>query len=395
MNRPLRIAVASSGLGHVTRGVEAWAADLALALHTRGEDVCLFKGGGRRGAEYEHVLPCYQRGAASTERLVRWAPRGAWRVGLGSVYEIEQATFSFRLLHELRSRRIDVLHVQDPQVAVWAQWAKRLGFIRTKTVLAHGTQEPLAFQSRIRYLQHLAPWHLERAKSSGVWRAEWTAIPNFVDTDVFRPGRSDELRRELGIPAEHFVVLSAAAIKRNHKRVDHLITEFARFCAARPDAKATLVVAGGHEAETDEVMKLGHEQLGDRVRFLVRFPRARMPELYRTANVFVLCSLFEMMPIAILEAMASGLPCLTNRHPILEWMIGAGGQARDMVTPGELASALARLHDAPNERLALGEAARRLSIDEFGRDRVVEQILDYYGFVLRRSRGSARSPNGV
>jgi hypothetical protein len=42
--RNVRIAIASSGLGHVARGIESWAADLGKALAERGERIALFKG---------------------------------------------------------------------------------------------------------------------------------------------------------------------------------------------------------------------------------------------------------------------------------------------------------------------------------------------------------------
>ena len=69
------------------------------------------------------------------------------------------------------------------------QWARRLGLVRTRTILAHGTEEPLSFQRQITYLQHLAPWHREEARAAGAWKPTWTVIPNFIDTDVFHPGR--------------------------------------------------------------------------------------------------------------------------------------------------------------------------------------------------------------
>ena len=74
MTRPFKIAVASSGLGHVTRGIEAWASDLAAALAVRGDDVTLYKGGGRPEASYEQVLPCWQRAEPRTRRVVRCLP---------------------------------------------------------------------------------------------------------------------------------------------------------------------------------------------------------------------------------------------------------------------------------------------------------------------------------
>lgn len=393
MTRPLRIAVASSGLGHVARGVEAWAHDLAAALAGRGEAVTLYKGGGAAARPYERVVPCLRRDGALARRVLGAVPPAVgWRVGLGSAYAAEQTTFAFNLVRRLRRAPADVLHVQDPQVAALAQRARRLGLIRTRTILAHGTEEPPAFLRRIEYLQHLAPWHLDRLRAAGTWRPAWTAIPNFIDTDCFAPGPAAGLRAELGLPADALVVLTAAAIKRDHKRVDHLLAEFARLRAARPELPAWLVVAGGWEAETDDLVAEGTRALGDRVRFLVRFPRARMPDLYRLADVFALCSLFEMMPIALLEATASGLPSLVHRHPVLEWMTGPGGERIDMAAPGGLASALGRLLADPAGRRALGARARAHCQAEFSRDAVVGRILAYYRFVAGARPGEGGAP---
>ena len=263
-----------------------------------------------------------------------------------------------------------------------AQRARRLGFIRTRTILAHGTEESPEFLKHIHYLQHLAPWHLEQMKAAGAWKPTWTAIPNFIDTDRFHPGGSPALRAELGIPATGLVVLTAAAIKRHHKRIDHLIDEFAQLRTEAPGLPVWLVVAGGWENETDELIALATRRLGDRVRFLVRFPRERMPELYRTADVFALCSLFEMMPIALIEATASGLPCVVNQHPILEWMTGPGGVRVDMAKPGELAKVLVgHLRDS-NLRAVNGLAAREYCRAHFSSNAVTDEIVRYYGQVM-------------
>ena len=217
-------------------------------------------------------------------------------------------------------------------------------------------------------------------------RPEWTAIPNFIDTDRFSPASSSNIRAELGIPERAIVVLTAAAIKRGHKRIDHLIAEFGRLRDAHPEMPVWLVIAGGWESETDELVAEGKRLLGDRVRFLVRFPRERMPDLYRIANVFVLCSLFEMMPIALIEATATALPCVVHRHPILEWMTGPGGKAIDMGASGELATELGGLCSEPAQLNRLGSSARQHCLDHFSRERVVEMILAYYQDVVRSKK---------
>jgi len=122
------------------------------------------------------------------------------------------------------------------------------------------------------------------------------------------------------------------------------------------------------------------------VKFLVQFPRPRMPDLYRLADIFVLGSLFEMMPLAVLEATASELPCLVNRHPVLEWMTGPAGLPVDMATPGELARSVAALCDDVNTRLALGRAGRAHCQQNFGRNAVVARYLEYYQFVAQQRK---------
>ena len=379
----MKIAIASSGLGHVNRGIEAWAEDLGAALATRGVDAILCKAAGAATRPYERVVPCLTRESPRTQRWLRNLPRRiSWRLGLGSGYGIEQTTFACNLIRLLRRERADILHVQDPIVAIWAQRARRVGLIRAHTVLAHGTEEPAPFLRKIQYLQHLAPWHLDRLKAEGIWKPSWTAIPNFIDTERFHPGRSEGLRAELGIPAHASVVLCAAAIQRGHKRIDHLIAEFARLRAGAPDLPVWLVVAGGWEVETEALIAEGTRLLGDRVRFLVRFPRVRMPELYRMADAFVLGSLFEMMPIALIEATASGLPCFVHRHPILEWMTGAGGVPLDMTVDGALARALEQRLAHPSGLREMGSAARAHCVANFSQEAVLDRILIHYSRVL-------------
>ena len=388
----MKIAVASSGLGHVSRGIESWASDLGHALAIRGEQVILCKGAGDVEADFERVIPAWTRESAPARRALRLLPRSVgWRLGLGSAYQVEQSTFALGLLNLLRRERIDVLHVQDPRIAVLIQRAGRLGLVRTRTILAHGTEEPPEFLRGLDFVQHLAPWHLEWAREAGAWKPAWTAIPNFIETGRYRPGDSEILRAELGLQPDDLVVLTAAAIKRGHKRVDYLLEEFAALVHERPDLPIRLVVAGGWEAETDELVSLGRRMLGDRVRFLVRFPRERMPDLYRAADLFVLCSLSEMMPIALLEAISSGLPCLVHDHPILKWIIGPGGLAIALDQPGALASSMRDLLTDAESRKAAGSRARQHAVAHFSSERVVDQILDYYSAILRSSPSGPRS----
>jgi glycosyltransferase involved in cell wall biosynthesis len=201
-------------------------------------------------------------------------------------------------------------------------------------------------------------------------------IPNFVDCGRFSPGDRVKERSNWGLPPDALVILCAAAIKKDHKRVDFLVRETERFMrnARQP---SLLVVAGATERETPEVMALGADLLGDRVRFLRDVPRDRMPSLFRTADIFILPSLFEMMPIAVLEALASGLPVIGNATETLSWMIGPGGRATDISQPGSLAAVLDTFQ-AESVRFDLASKARQHVETTFAEGAVVPQLIDMY-----------------
>jgi 1,2-diacylglycerol 3-alpha-glucosyltransferase len=243
----------------------------------------------------------------------------------------------------------------------------------------------------------------------------WVAIPNFVDTDLFRPERERGIafRQEHGIPADALVFGCAAAVKKHHKRIDYLIREFSKIAKDNSHKRAQttnnqqprtknqepepqnpepnfqpspftphpyLLIAGAREEETDELLQLAENIGKGRIKVLLNLPREEMPAFYNAADVFVLTSLFEMMPIAVLEALASGLPLLTNNHPVLNWMRGPGGEAIDMSKDGELTAFLGKI--TPDWIQEKGRLARQHALDNFSKHAVIEQYIEYYKAVL-------------
>lgn len=377
----LRVAIASSGVHHVKRGIETWAIDLAAALHERDLDVTLFSGSGPAVYPYEKTVSCLHRHSKINRLVTERSPGFLWRVHLTSEYELEQLTFAYHLMMGRHLRGFDLVHTQDPLLAAILDGYYRRGLLEAATLLAHGTEEPAKYLSRFSYLQHLAPHHFDEALSFRRPKSQWFTIPNFIDTALFAPRTDNRIREELGIPEEAFVVLTSAAIKREHKRIDYLISEFSRFWR-ETDSTAHLIVAGAGHGDTAELHRIAKEQCPMHIHFLVDQPRGRMPAIYNAGNLFVLCSLKEMMPIALLEATASGLPCLVNQHPVVSWMVGNGGEAIDMSGAGSLAASLKEWRD--HATLAVGgQKARRHALTNFSRDAVVEQILDAYREIVK------------
>ena len=89
--------------------------------------------------------------------------------------------------------------------------------------------------------------------------------------------------------------------------------------------------------------------------------------ILRDADVFVLSSLSEGSPMAILEAMRARLPVLATRVGGIPAMVD-DGKTGLLVAPGDeaaMAAAMVRLADAPGEAAAMGEAGYRLLCERF------------------------------
>lgn len=132
-------------------------------------------------------------------------------------------------------------------------------------------------------------------------------IRNGVDVEQFRPGEPNlATRSELCARAENpLVVVMCRTDPR--KGVDHAIEAIAKI--EPPHDNVQLVVVGSgvlDEAWQEALFRLGADRLGGRVRFVGR--RDDVREVLRAADVYVLASWHEGLPLGILEAQACGVP---------------------------------------------------------------------------------------
>jgi glycosyltransferase involved in cell wall biosynthesis len=205
--------------------------------------------------------------------------------------------------------------------------------------------------------------------------AKLRVIPNAVDTSVFRPDpdRRRRVRRELGIESE-FVWLAAGRLmwKKDYPtllRAFHLI------------GGATLLIAGAgpQEAELKKLAaELGVGAGGLRaVRFLGQVDD--MPALMNAADALALSSVVEGLPVALLEAVSSGLPAVATDAGGVREIIGdlGDGEAGLVVPPRDpaaFAAAMERLAALPaDERERMSRAARAAAVARFDLSVVVSQ----------------------
>ena len=392
-----KIAIASSGLGYIRRGIETWAMDLAKALHKTGQNITLIQGGPTEN--YDNDTACVNRVILNSpsrfspyvQSLVEKFQRvGGWRYGFGSEYQTEQTLFALRLWKYVRSD-FDIVHVQDPWVAALMEYLRRAKLSRPYVILGHGTEESIACLRQFQFLQHLAPCYLNDWEKHKPISQRVFAIPNFVDINQFHPGDRKTARDKWNLPQEDLIILCVAAIKSTHKRIDCLIREFHAF-TKNYTLPASLVIAGAREAETDAIISLGRDLLGNKIHFLENVTRDKIPSLYQTADIFALASLHEMMPIALLEAIASGLPIACNNTPTLDWMAGKAGNLNDISNIGALKYQFEKLI-SPETREVYSKNAKLHAENVFSEQVVIRQYLQMYESIIGEKQGHTFLPS--
>lgn len=175
-----------------------------------------------------------------------------------------------------------------------------------------------------------------------------------IDVDRFVPGRPD-------LAPPHFLAIGRFA----EKKAPHLtITAFAKVLAARPEAKLTMVGQGKLWDRCKRLVEeLGLEQAVDLCG--VKRP-AEIVELFHRSRAFVQHSVVtasndhEGTPLAVLEAMATGVPVVSTRHAGIADVVAHGergllGAEHDVEA---MANHMIELIDDPVRALAMGQAGR-------------------------------------
>lgn len=212
-------------------------------------------------------------------------------------------------------------------------------------------------------------------------------IYNGVDTDRFSPEMrrkfAPTMRRELDIPKSALVIGKVANFRpiKDHETLLAAVAEVHRGGAGGKKPYLLLVGSGPTEgAIRDKAKELG---LLPYVRFAGSV--ADVERYYAAMDVFALTSRAEGFSNAVLEAMASGLPCVVTD-------VGGNAEAVDdglngyVVAPGDagaLRDKLSVLLKDERLRAEMGAAGRRIAIEKFGVDRMVDETVGMYRVVLQ------------
>jgi L-malate glycosyltransferase len=201
-------------------------------------------------------------------------------------------------------------------------------------------------------------------------------IPNFVDTNRYRPGLEPCHRATLAPGGEK--ILMHVSNFRAVKRVEDVVTAYARVAAALP-ARLVMVGDGPERARA----QARAEELGVAEGVLFLGKHAAVEELLSCADLFLLPSETESFGLAALEAMACGVPVVASAVGGIPEVVreGAGALLPLGDAEGMGDAALAILSDEDRHRRARA-VAREVAVEHFSAERVVPAYEAWYQRVL-------------
>jgi glycosyltransferase involved in cell wall biosynthesis len=240
---------------------------------------------------------------------------------------------------------------------------------------AQGRLAAWAYRAADRYLS-VSPGLSSAYRAAALPAERLRQICNAVDVDRFRPPRSgerDDIRDRLGLPTDRCLILYVGFFGRD-KRPDWLFDAW----AALPETvrlRSGLVFIGrtdGAHAEVDAHLaaairaKAEHQRVDRSIWFVES--TLEIEQYFRACDVYALPSIREGLPIALLEAMATGLGCVAtsiagSTDTVLEDRhTGCLVPAEDL---SALTAALERLISDTEARRRWGAAAREVIISKY------------------------------
>lgn len=287
-----------------------------------------------------------------------------------------------RLLRLLQEERIGLIHAHLTYASIWGALAsRRTGVPCVATLHVPPSGAPPRSREGLRealMVRVLDRWAERVIAVSGAAREAWirrggldpskiVVVGNGIEVEAFRPGMGTGTVEPL---------VTTVSVLREGKGIEVLLEAAPAILEAHPRARF-LVVGDGplREALATRAERLG---LGDRV-IWAGF-RRDVPALLAASDLFVLPSLADAYPTALMEAMAAGLPTVSTRAGGIPEIVDDPRTGR-LVPPGDpeaLARAVSGLLSSPAERDALGRAAREEAVARFSTAAWAERLERIY-----------------
>ncbi|MDY6281415.1 MAG: glycosyltransferase family 1 protein [Roseburia faecis] len=210
-------------------------------------------------------------------------------------------------------------HVRST-AAIYLKIAKKHGLV---TILhSHSTSNGCGFSGLVKNvmqlpIRHIADYLFACSDKAGLWlfgekatrQSNYRMIPNGVDLErfAFNKAEREEMRRQLGIRDGEFIIghIGRFTEPKNHKFLVDLFSEYHKH---NPSSRLLMVGDG----ELYEPVKKQCKDLGISAFVIMPGSRTNTEDFYQAMDIFVFPSLWEGLPVSVVEAQANGLTCLIS-----------------------------------------------------------------------------------
>jgi glycosyltransferase involved in cell wall biosynthesis len=224
--------------------------------------------------------------------------------------------------------------------------------------------------------------HLESKLGRGA--GPIVVIPNGI---IVRHGERESTRRALGVRPDEILLLGVGTLMPR-KGFANLIRALKSLHAANTAQRWRLVIAGKGEQRAELEALVRECGLGDRITLLG--PRNDIPDLQAAADIFVMPSLWEGLPLAILEAMFAGNAIVASNISGIPEAIQHERHGL-LVPPGDegaLSAAITRVMTDRAYAARLGEAAKNRANEKF----TIATMANLYERLYRGERFASAQP---
>lgn len=254
--------------------------------------------------------------------------------------------------------------------------------IHTKYILSGKLVTPGMINN---YLKKLANWceliiapsyKMETELISYGVKKKIEVVPNFLHLNKFNIKRGHYLQRLLGLPVSTPLLLAVGRLEPE-KNFEFLIKSFSEVC--KTDQKSHLVFVGDGR-EKKKLQNLANKlKVNHRFHLTGNISSSEMPQVYKSANMFIFASTSEVHPMVTLEAAASELPIIVIEDKAYQGAVEDGINGYTVKADTKIfAVKIVSLLKDPQQSAKFGKESKKQIVKNFGSEYATTKLMDLY-----------------
>ena len=231
-------------------------------------------------------------------------------------------------------------------------------------------------------------WLANKTKQSMLNRFPIHYIPNGIDTEVYQPFTKEECRFKLGIPQDKKVLMFGAQDLKNPIKGGDLLIKALKNLPEKLKAETIILTMGNKGNLFSENLGLESLNLGYVTNELQK------AITYSAADVFVLPTRQDNLPLVLQESMACGTPLVSFEVGGVPELVRneITGYLANREDPQDLCCKLTKILENSNLQAELSKNCRRIAIDEYSLKLQSKRYIQLYKDILSKKAANKSSP---